>query len=111
MYVQYIIGMRVIVLILPIIGAQELPTASNEGGGIVIVSAYVIYDTEMSFLLFSTANQNKQRKMSRQSSKKSAAAAAAAAAAEGIVVWLAYMYTGNVKYIIKHDILDTSNQR
>ena len=27
---------------------------------------------------------------------------------EGIVVWLAYMYTGNVKYIIKHDKLDTS---
>jgi len=22
---------------------------------------------------------------------------------EGIVVWLAYMYTGNVKYIMKHD--------
>ena len=57
-YDKSFIGMRVIVLILPIIGAQELsgaptaPTASNEGGGIMIVSAYVIYDTEMSFLLF-----------------------------------------------------------
>jgi hypothetical protein len=46
------IGIRVIVLILPIIGAKELTdAASNKGGSIMIVSAYVIYDTEMSFLL------------------------------------------------------------